>query len=81
MNIPFRMPIPMFMLRKIVRQNPWLLADNGVVRETQTLVIGPLEIEIESSTELLPKQKAKLQAEADAGTLFPDRRKQSGGAS
>ena len=63
-------PLPMFVLRWIVRRNPWLLAHNGAVRRSRTLSLGFFEIEIENEMELLPEQRAKLQAEADAGTLF-----------
>jgi hypothetical protein len=61
----------MFVVRRLVRQNPWLLAKNGFARRSATFVFGPLELELETETILTPSQKAKLQAEADAGTLFP----------
>lgn len=64
-------PMPMFLLRRLVRENPWLLADNGFMRRSSKLMLGPLELELESETVLTPKQRARLQAEADAGKLFP----------
>ena len=65
------LPLPMFVLRRIVRRNPWLLANDGVVRRAQKLdVLGVFDLEIESAATLSPKQKAILQAEASAGKLF-----------
>jgi hypothetical protein len=66
----FRIPIPMFILRKLARQHPWLLADNGVVRDTSSISFGPLTVYVETETVIGGKSKAILQAEADAGTLF-----------
>lgn len=62
-------PLPMFMLRRLLRQNPWLLAENGFRRRSTKLSFGPFEIEIESETVLTPRQRAQLQAEVDAGKL------------
>jgi hypothetical protein len=65
--------LPLFVLRHLVRQNPWLLSDTGSVRRSFTVSLGILELEVQSQTALRPKQKAKLQAEAAAGTLFRDK--------
>lgn len=63
-------PLPLFIMRRLVRQNPWLLAESGSTRRSAILVLGPLELEVETETILTAGQKAKLQAEADAGILF-----------
>jgi hypothetical protein len=63
-------PLPMFVLRRIVRKNPWLLGENGFTRRTCTLDLGLCELEVEAEGVLGPKEKAKLQAEASAGKLF-----------
>jgi len=63
-------PLPMFILRRIVRKNPWLLGQNGFTRRAHRLDLGICELELESEATLSPKQKARLQAEADAGKLF-----------
>lgn len=64
------LPLPMFILRRIVRKNPWLLADNGFTSQSRVLSLGLFDIEIDAKASLDPKQKARLQAEADAGKLF-----------
>jgi hypothetical protein len=64
------LPLPMFVLRRIVRKHPWLLADRGVVSRSQTITLVFFGMEIETAAELTPRQKARLQADADAGTLF-----------
>lgn len=63
-------PLPLFVLRRLVRRHPWLLSDTGTVSRAVTLNLGPLKLEIQSQAALRAKQKAKLQAEAAAGTLF-----------
>lgn len=68
MNI--NLPLPLFLLRRLVRQNPWLLSDSGRVRRTASLNLGPIALDIEAEAVLPAAKKAKLQAEADAGTLF-----------
>ena len=65
------LPLPMFVLRRIVRRNPWLLADEGVIRRGGKLdVFGVFALEMDTAATLSPKQKATLQAEARAGKLF-----------
>lgn len=66
----FSFPMPMFVLRHIVRKNPWLLGDGFPTRRSANIDLGIFGLEIESEMELLPEQKARLRAEADAGTLF-----------
>jgi hypothetical protein len=62
-----RIGVPSFIMRKIVRRNPWLLSDSGLVHKF--LKIGIFEIEAEMK--LRPDAKTKFQEEeADAGTLL-----------
>jgi hypothetical protein len=70
------LPVPMFVLRRLVRQNPWLLSETGTVRRSFTVSLGILELEVQSHAARKPKQKAKLQAEAAAGTLFREGREE-----
>lgn len=63
-------PLPMFVLRYIVRKNPWLLGEGFATRRSTTLDLGLWQMGIDAEMELLPSQKARLRAEADAGTLF-----------
>ena len=62
--------LPMFLLRHIVRKNPWLLGEGFPTRRSANIDLGIFGLEIEGEIELLPEQKARLRAEADAGTLF-----------
>ncbi len=64
------LPLPMFVLRYIVRKNPWLLGEGFPTRRSTTLDLGLLHVEVDTEMELQPAQKAKLRAEAEAGTLF-----------
>jgi hypothetical protein len=60
----------MFVLRYIVRRNPWLLGEGFATRRGAALTLGPLQVDVSGEIELLPAQKARLIAEANAGTLF-----------
>jgi hypothetical protein len=73
------LPLPTWVVRRIVRQNPWLLSDDGTVSRSVTYGFGIGEIPISTRTMLLPAQRARLIAEAEAGTLFPDRGARSHG--
>lgn len=64
-----KVPMPLWFLRRKVRRNPWLLSDHGAVTKTIRIPLFPFVIEWNYSFALLPKQKAMLQAEMDAGTL------------
>jgi hypothetical protein len=55
--------MPMFMLRRIVRENPWLLSESGNVRRNIKIPLGLFALEITARMQLLPKQKARLLAE------------------
>jgi hypothetical protein len=69
------LPFPLWFIRMVVRRNPWLLAERGEVSRSHDLDLGICEISVATSVTLLPKHRARLQAEADAGTLFKPRRK------
>jgi len=64
------LPLPVFVLRFVVRRNPWLLGEGFSTRRSTTLDLGLWPMRIDAEMELLPSQKARLRAEADAGTLF-----------
>jgi len=72
-SMTFDSPVPLFIVRWMVRRNPWLLSDHGSVARRSGLIIGPAAVDIETEMALRPAHKRKLQAEADAGTLFLDR--------
>ena len=73
--MPIHLQPPLFIMRKIVRENPWLLAQKGAVRNTVKLDLGVPGLSIETAISMTPETRAILQAEADAGTLFPDRKR------
>lgn len=58
--------LPRWLLRKLVKRNPWLLSNAGNVRRALVLDLLLFELEIESDLSLDPKLKAQLQAERDA---------------
>ena len=62
--------LPRWLLRKIVRRNPWLLSDEGRVRRTFVLEIFGFELELYGDLSLTPEEKAFFQAETEAQ---PDR--------
>ncbi|NGM51862.1 hypothetical protein G5B46_19810 [Caulobacter sp. 602-2] len=57
--------LPRWLLRKLVKRNPWLLSNEGNVRRALVLDFLLFELEIESDLSLDPKLKAQLQAERD----------------
>lgn len=63
------LPLPMALLRRIVRKNPWLLSTNGTVNKVATFEVGPFLFEFEQAWTLTDKVKAKLQAEADSARM------------
>lgn len=71
-------PIPRFILRKIIRRNPWLLSDSGAVKRPIQVPVPILPFlvtitfEVVAIMTLTSENKAIFQAEADAGTLFPE---------
>ena len=62
--------LPRWLLRKIVRRNPWLLSDEGRVRRTVALEVFGFELELYGDLSLTPEEKAFFQAETEAQ---PDR--------
>ena len=58
-----RIWLPLWVWRRLVKRNPWLLADQGKVTRSRTLEIGPLSIEVNSETALSPEKRARLLAE------------------
>ena len=62
-----RVPMPMFLLRRIVRENPWLMSEPGNVRRNIKIPLGLFFIEVDAKMQLLPKQKARLLAERGGG--------------
>jgi hypothetical protein len=53
------------LLRRIVRRNPWLLADDGQISRSQRLGLWLFDAEVSSAVSLLSEQKAKLLAERE----------------
>lgn len=66
--------LPMWVLRRIVRKNPWLLSTSGVVSRSLTVDVLLWEITVDSSWELLPEERERLIAERDQGLLRMDDR-------
>jgi hypothetical protein len=66
------LPIPFWILRRIVRRNRWLLSDTGDVNRNVVIDLGLFEFEMTGTMTLLPKQREKLLAEHEAGTLLPN---------
>lgn len=66
--------MPLFILRRVVRCNPWLLADAGKISRNATLDLGIITVQVNGLMTLRPAQKAKLLVEREAGTLFPKSR-------
>ena len=56
MNIP----LPFFVVKWIVRRNPWILVENGKVRRSIALDIIFWKITLDSGMSLLPKIKERL---------------------
>ena len=63
--IVMNIKLPMFVLRRVVRKNPWLLSTSGVVRRALTIEFFLWEITIDSSWELLPEEREQLLKERD----------------
>jgi hypothetical protein len=57
-------PLPIWLLRWLVRRNPWLLSDSGKVTRSRTLDLGLLDIDVTTAISLDPVKKARLLAEA-----------------
>ena len=61
--------LPMCILRRIVRKNPWLLSTSGVVSRSLIVEILLWEITVDTSWELLPEERERLIAEREHGLL------------
>lgn len=61
--------LPMCILRRIVRKNPWLLSTSGVVSRSLIVEVLLWEITVDTSWELLPEERERLIAERDRGLL------------
>lgn len=66
--------LPMWLLRRIVRKNPWLLSTSGVVSRSLIIEVLLWEITVDSSWELLPEERERLIVERDQGLLRMDSR-------
>lgn len=56
------LPLPLWLLRRIVRRNPWLLSDSGQVTRGRKLDLGFMEVDVATSMALDPAKKAQLLA-------------------
>lgn len=61
--------LPLWVLRRIVRKNPWLLSTSGVVSRSLTIDVFFGEIEISGSWQLLDDDRQRLIKERDQGLL------------
>ncbi|MBC9208897.1 hypothetical protein IBL26_18770 [Roseomonas aerophila] len=57
-----RFPLPLWLLRRLVRRNPWLLSDSGQVTRGRKLDLGFMEVDIDTTLSLNPRRKAQLLA-------------------
>jgi hypothetical protein len=61
--VVIQVPVRLIVQRRLVRQHPWLLSDQGTARRALIVTLGPLELEIQSEA-ALTRQKTRLQTEA-----------------
>lgn len=57
-----RFPLPFWLVKRLARDNPWLLSGNMVHRET-IVRIWPFVYRVGSSIQLTPDQLARLEKE------------------
>lgn len=57
--------LPLWVLRRIVRRNPWLLSTTGTVSRSLVLDVFLWEMTIDTSWELLPDVRKRLIMERD----------------
>lgn len=55
-------PLPLWLLRRLVRRNPWLLSDSGQLKRGRKLDLGFIEVDIDTTISLDPERKARLLA-------------------
>lgn len=60
------LPLPFWLVRRIARRNPWLLADNGQVTRSGELDLGFVTVAVAGGVRLRPDQRERLLAERDA---------------
>ena len=59
-------PLPFWLVRRIARRNPWLLAEDGQVSRSGELDLGFVSIAVDGSLQLHPDQRERLLAEREA---------------
>jgi hypothetical protein len=58
-------PLPMWVLRRIVRRNPWLLSSGGAVSRPLTFEVFGWELTIDTAWRLLDAERERLIEERD----------------
>ena len=61
--------LPLWVLRRFVRRNPWLLSTAGTVSRSLVLDVFLWEMTIDTSWELLPDVRKRLIMERDQALL------------
>lgn len=65
MRLP-SVPLPFWLVRRIARRNPWLLAENGQVTRSGELDLGIVTIAVAGGVRLRPDQRERLLTEQEA---------------
>lgn len=61
--------LPLWVLRRLVRRNPWLLSTTGTVSRSLVLDVFLWEMTIDTSWELRPDVRKRLIMEREQGLL------------
>lgn len=61
--------LPIWVLRRIVRKNPWLLSASGTVSRSVAIDFFLWELTLDSSWELHPEEREQLLREREQGLL------------
>lgn len=69
------LPLPFWLVRRIARRNPWLLAEGGRVARGGELDLGIVTVAVSGDVRLRPDQRERLLAEREAEG---ERRRQAG---
>jgi hypothetical protein len=64
--------LPVWVLRRLVRKNPWLLSTSGVVSRSITIDLFFGEVTVWGSWQLLDEDRERLIKERDQGLLTSD---------
>ncbi len=64
--------LPLWVLRRLVRKNPWLLSTSGVVSRSITIDVFFWETTVWGSWQLLADDRERLIKERDQGLLVFD---------